>query len=175
MPALNDIKVAIFDFDDTLAVHRNRNYVETRKEDEDGYFLKAYENPQVFYETIEPCVADADMKNLVVYCRNEKIPMFCITGMRFSLHMPAKDAFIKKHYGNDIELITSADQGRKADVVRIMMRHFGLKPSQVLFVDDMQATLDLLKYETGVTGIHPSDVKTLKTKYEDNLFEYIDD
>ena len=124
MISLKNIKVAIFDFDDTLAIHRDSNYVENRKADEDGYFLKAYENPQAFFETIEPCTANNDMRNLVGYCRNEGIPMFCVTGMRFSLHMSAKNAFIKKYYGDDIELITSAGQERKSDVVRILIRHF---------------------------------------------------
>ena len=120
MSSIKDIRVAIFDFDDTLAIHRDNNYVENRKADEDGYFLKAYENPQDFFENIEPCITNTDMENLVCYCRNENIPMFCVTGMRFSLHMPAKAAFIQKHYGDDIELIMSAGQERKTDVVRII-------------------------------------------------------
>ena len=31
MISLKDIKIAIFDFDDTLAIHRDSNYVENRK------------------------------------------------------------------------------------------------------------------------------------------------
>ena len=175
MKTLNNIKIAVFDFDGTLAIHRDRNYVENRKADEDGYFLKAYENPQDFFETIEPCTTNTDIKNLVSYCRNNGIPMFCVTGMRFSLHMPAKAAFIKKHYGNDIELIASAGQQHKSDVVRILMRHFNVSPEQVMFVDDMQTTLDMLNRDTGIMGVHLSEVKDIKTKYGDNLSEYIDD
>ena len=175
MISLKNIKVAIFDFDDTLAIHRDSNYVENRKADEDGYFLKAYENPQAFFETIEPCTANNDMRNLVGYCRNEGIPMFCVTGMRFSLHMSAKNAFIKKYYGDDIELITSAGQERKSDVVRILIRHFNIQPEQVLFVDDMQSTLDKLSNDTGITSVHVSGIKDLKTKYGDTLLEYMDD
>ncbi len=171
---LQNIKVAIFDFDNTLAIHRNGNYVEDRKSDEDGYFLEAYENPQNFFETIEPCTENTDMKNLVSYCRNENIPMFCVTGMKFSLHMPAKAAFIKKHYGDDIELIVSAGQEHKPDVVRILMRHFGITPEQVLFVDDMQTTLDILNHDTGIVGVHLSEVKELKTRYGNTLAEYMD-
>ena len=175
MILLNDIKVAIFDFDDTLAIHKDNTSVKNRMSDEDGYFLKAYENPQTFFETIEPCTENADIRNLVAYCRNEHIPMFCITGMRFSLHMLAKSAFIKKHYGDDIELIASAGQERKSDVVRILMRHFNVRPEEILFVDDMQTTLDILSHDTGITVVHVSDIKYLKTKYNDSLLEYMDD
>lgn len=175
MNTLKDIKIAIFDFDDTLAIHRDSKYVENRKADEDGYFLKAYEKPQDFFEIIEPCTENTDMKNLVGYCRNEGISMFCVTGMRFSLHMPAKAAFIKKHYGDDIELISSAGQEHKPDVVRILMRHFNVSPEQVMFVDDMQTTLDILNHDTGIMGVHLSEVKDLKTKYGDTLLEYMDD
>lgn len=174
MITLANIKVAVFDFDDTLAIHKDSNYVENRKADEDGYFLKAYENPQDFYETIEPCTVNDDMKNLVGYCRNERIPMFCVTGMRFSLHLSAKEAFIRKHYGNDIELIAAAGQERKIDVVRILIRHFGIQPEQLMFVDDMQKTLALLK-PTGITCVHLSEVKGLTTRYGDTLSEYMDD
>ena len=173
---LQNIKVAIFDFDDTLAIHRNSNYIEDHKSDEDGYYLKAYENPQDFFETIEPCTENTDMKNLVGYCRNENIPMFCVTGVRFScLHIPAKNAFIKKHYGDDIELIAAAGQEHKSNVVRVLIRHFDITPEQVLFVDDMQKTLDILKHDTGIIGVHLSEVKELKTKYGDTLLEYMED
>ena len=174
MNTLANIKVAVFDFDDTLAIHKDSNYVENRKADEDGYFLRAYENPQDFYETIEPCTVNDDMKNLVGYCRNERIPMFCVTGMRFSLHLSAKEAFIRKHYGNDIELIAAAVQERKIDVVRILIRHFGIQPEQLMFVDDMQKTLALIK-PAGITCVHLSEVKGLTTRYGDTLSEYMDD
>ena len=88
------------------------NNVKNRKADEDEYFLKAYENPQDFFETIE--------------------------------------------------LIASAGQEHKTDVVRILMRHLNVSPEQVMFVDDMQATLDILNYNTGIIGVHLSKVKDLK-------------
>lgn len=55
---LNNIKVAIFDFDDTLAIHKDIKYIEHRNESEEkllSYFLEAYLNPKSFYEEIEFC------------------------------------------------------------------------------------------------------------------------
>lgn len=55
---LSNIKVAIFDFDETLAIHKDKEYLKHRNENEENlinYYLNAYLNPETFYETIEPC------------------------------------------------------------------------------------------------------------------------
>ena len=42
---LNNIKVAIFDFDDTLAIHKDADYKKRRNENEENlinYYLNAY-------------------------------------------------------------------------------------------------------------------------------------
>lgn len=65
---LKDIRLAIFDFDDTLAIHKNSDYVKTRGKDDDEYFLEAFINPEIFYESIEPCEPSKDMMDLIYYC-----------------------------------------------------------------------------------------------------------
>lgn len=55
---LNNIKVAIFDFDDTLAIHKDKEYITKRSESEEKtleYFLNAYLNKETFFEEIETC------------------------------------------------------------------------------------------------------------------------
>ena len=55
---LRSIKVAIFDFDDTLAFHKDKDYLKHRNENDENlliYYLNAYLNPESFYETIESC------------------------------------------------------------------------------------------------------------------------
>lgn len=55
---LNKIKVAIFDFDDTLAIHKDRDFIKHRNENEENllnYFLNAYLYPDTFYDSIEQC------------------------------------------------------------------------------------------------------------------------
>ena len=53
-----NIKVVIFDFDDTLAIHKDRDFLKHRSENEETYlnfYLNAYLNPETFYENIESC------------------------------------------------------------------------------------------------------------------------
>lgn len=55
---LDNIKVAIFDFDDTLAIHKDRDFLKHRSENEETYlnfYLNAYLNLENFYENIESC------------------------------------------------------------------------------------------------------------------------
>ena len=65
---LSSIKVAIFDFDDTLAIHKDKDYLKHRNENEENllnYYLNAYLNPESFYETIESCSICDSLQNLI--------------------------------------------------------------------------------------------------------------
>ena len=49
---LDNIKVVIFDFDDTLAIHKDKDFCKHRRENENkylGYYLNAYKEPNTFY------------------------------------------------------------------------------------------------------------------------------
>ena len=59
---LNKIKVAVFDFDDTLAIHKDKNYIQRRKGSND-YYIQAYLHPDTFYETIEYHVGNKQNRN----------------------------------------------------------------------------------------------------------------
>ena len=48
---LKNIRVVIFDFDDTLALYVDKNFCKHRRESEEkylNYYLKAYQNPDTF-------------------------------------------------------------------------------------------------------------------------------
>ena len=55
---LNNIKVAILDFDETLAIHKDKDFTKHRSESEENFsnwYYNAYKNPNIFYEEIESC------------------------------------------------------------------------------------------------------------------------
>lgn len=143
---LSDIKVAAFDFDDTLAVHKDKDYVAHRKAlNEDNYFKMAYLYPNDFYESIETCVAPLEMQSCISYLRSlSTIKLYCVSGMKHTLHFKAKETFIHRHYGLDIELIAAGSQERKAAVLRVLQSVYDCRADEVLFVDDQQSTVDLL-------------------------------
>ena len=154
---LDNIKVAIFDFDDTLAFHKDREFIEHRKKD-NTYWIQAYKNPKIFYEKIEPCIAPEQMQKLVNCCREKHIKMYCLSAMRFSLHSKAKENFIKNNYGKDIEFLSASSQEIKTDVVKLMCEIYNCKLENILFVDDMEDNINNMK-NLGIYALTPGDLK----------------
>lgn len=64
--------------------------------------------------------------------------------MKFSFHLKAKQNFIHKNYGNDIEIISCYPQERKADSVKIIQKANNYNLSEILFVDDIKDNVDKL-------------------------------
>ena len=136
---LSNIKVAIFDFDDTLAIHKDKNYLKHRNENEENllnYYLNAYLNPGSFYETIEPCLISDSLQNLIKTFETKGVKMYCVSGMKFSFHLKAKENFVHKYYSNDIEVISARSQELKCDAVKIIKRINNCDLNEILFIDD---------------------------------------
>lgn len=157
---LDNIKVVIFDFDDTLAIHRDKDFCKHRRESEDkylGYYLNAYKNPNTFYEDIEPCIKSEILYNFINNLRDNNIKMYCLSGMKFSFHLKAKQSFINKYYGSDIEIISCASQELKVDGVKIIQRFNNCNLEEILFIDDRQDVIELLN-ATGIKAIVVNDI-----------------
>lgn len=158
---LDNIKVVIFDFDGTLAIHRDKDFVKHRNETEDkrlNYYSNAYQNPNSFFEDIELCDKSETLYNLIEELRNKNIKMYCLSGMKFSFHFNAKKNFISKNYGNDIELISVGTQQLKLDGIKIISKVNGCNLNEVLFIEDLEDTVNYLR-NNGVNAINVNDIK----------------
>ena len=158
---LDNIKVVIFDFDDTLAIHRDKDFVKHRNESEDkrlNYYSNAYQNQKHFFEEIEPCDRSEVLYNLIEELRNRNIKMYCLSGMKFSFHLKAKQNFINKHYGNDIEVISASSQELKLDGVKIIQRFNSCNLEEILFIDDRDDVIKLLN-SNGIKSILVKDIE----------------
>lgn len=157
-----NIKVVIFDFDDTLAIHKDKDYLKHRNESEDrrlSYYLNGYKNPENFYEDMEPCVKSESLYNFINQLRSNNIKMYCLSGMKFSFHLKAKQSFINKHYGNDIEVLYTATQKLKVDGVKIIQKLNNCKLEEILFIDDRQDTIENLR-KYGINSMLANDIET---------------
>ena len=70
---LNNIKVSIFDFDETLAIHKDKNFTKHRSESEESFtnwYYNAYKNPNKFYDEIEPCTKSEILYNYINNLKN---------------------------------------------------------------------------------------------------------
>lgn len=145
---LDNIKVVVFDFDGTLAIHRDKDFLKHRNESEDkrlGYYLNAYQNVDTFYEEIEPCDRSEILYNLVEELRSKNIKMYCLSGMKFSFHFKAKQSFINKYYGTDIELVSAGNQQLKLDGIKILAKANNCSLDEILFIEDFEDTITYLK------------------------------
>lgn len=145
---LDHIKVVIFDFDGTLAIHKDKDFVKHRNESEDKrltYYSNAYQNPDNFYEEIEPCEKSEILYNFIEKLRNKNIKMYCLSGMKFSFHFRAKQDFIHKKYGNDIKLISVGTQQLKLDGIKIISKMNNCNLDEILFIEDLEDTVSYLK------------------------------
>ena len=162
---LDNIKVAIFDFDDTLAIHKDRNFLKHRSENEDTYlnfYLNAYLNPETFYENIEVCDKSNSLYKIINILRNNGTKLYCLTGMKFSFHLKAKQNFIRKYYGNDIEVLSCYPQERKVDAVKIIQKVNNCDLSEMLFVDDIKDNVNKLN-KLGTCALLINEVDSLLT------------
>ena len=158
---LENIKVVIFDFDDTLAIHKDKDYSKHRRESEDkylSYYLNAYKNPESFYEDIEPCIKSEVLYNFIINLRSKDIKMYCLSGMKFSFHLKAKQSFINKYYGDDIEVISTASQELKTNGVKIIQKFNDCELEEILFIDDRSDVVNLLN-SNGIKSILVKDIE----------------
>ena len=160
---LNDIKVAIFDFDDTLAIHKDKDYQKHRNESEDkllNYYLNAYLNPEKFYEIIEPCNMSESILKLINILRKNNVKIYCVSGMKFSFHLKAKEYFVHKYYANDIEVISTRNQELKVEAAKIISKINNCSFDEILFVDDIEENIITFN-KVGMNALLPNDVDSL--------------
>lgn len=160
---LNNIKVAISDFDDTLAIHKDKDYIKHRNENEENllnYYLNAYLNPNSFYESIEPCNMSKSIFKLINILRKNNVKIYCVSGMKFSFHLKAKEYFVHKYYGNDIEVISTRNQELKVDAAKIISKVNNCNLNEILFVDDIEE--NIINFNgIGINALLPNDVDSL--------------
>ena len=160
---LSNIKVAIFDFDDTLAIHKDKDYQKHRNESEEklqNYYLNAYLVPEKFYEIIEPCNMSESILKLINILRKNNVKIYCVSGMKFSFHLRAKEYFVHKYYGNDIEVISTRNQQLKIDAAKIISKANNCNLNEVLFVDDIEE--NIINFDKiGINALLPGNVDSL--------------
>lgn len=160
---LDNIKVAIFDFDDTLAIHKDKNYIEHRNENEENllnYYLSAYLNPNSFYDSIEPCDISKSIFKLITILRKNNVKLYCVSGMKFSFHFKAKENFVHKYYGNDIEMISAKNQELKVEAAKIISKINNCNLNEILFIDDIVKNINTFN-KIGINALLLDDIDSI--------------
>ena len=119
-----------------MAIHKDVDFLKHRSESEEkrlNYYKNAFLN---FYTDIEVCDRSEVCYKLIKRLIDNNIKMYCLSGMKFSFHLKAKQEFINKQYGNDIEVISVCTQELKVDGIKIISKIYGCNLNEILFIDD---------------------------------------
>ena len=152
---LDQIKVAIFDFDETLALHKDKDYTKHRSATEESFakfFIAAYTKPEGFYDDVEPCTVNEPLLRLIQDLRERGAKLYCLSGMKYSFHFEAKRAFVRAHYGDDIEMLFAASQEKKLECAKVLAKMNDCRLDEVLFVDDRRDVIELME-KNGIIAI----------------------
>lgn len=160
---LNNFKVVIFDFDNTLAIHNDKDYLKNRNQSENSlfnYYSNAYLNSDYFYETIEPCTVNDTLKKLIDFFEFRNVKMYCVSGMKFSFNFKAKEYFIQKNYSKNIEVVSVGSQQLKVDAIKIIQRINSCSLNEILFIDEIKENVIRFN-DIGVCALLPDDINDL--------------
>lgn len=149
--ALDCIKVAFFDFDDTLAVWSQRKKKEFSFE---GCLTDLIAHRHSYDDAVVP----KGMVEFVSAISEYVDKMFVLTYERCSLWKDEKKAYVDKNYPKAFDDVIIA--GRPEDKVMIMKAFaeaHRLKHCEVLFIDDDRETLWLARQE-GFTVVNPMEI-----------------
>ncbi|MEI3499379.1 MAG: hypothetical protein V8Q71_02650 [Bacilli bacterium] len=80
--------------------------------------------------------------------------------MKFSFHLKAKEYFVHKYYGDDIEVISSRNQELKIAAAKIISKINNCNLNEMLFVDDIKENIISFNKE-GINAVLPDDVGSL--------------
>lgn len=83
-----NITMAVFDFDNTLAMHQGSRDIE--KNHLQLFYDAAQHSPETFYERVVPCKAPKATVDFVKKLAFDGVRLVCLSGMRCSLNLAAK-------------------------------------------------------------------------------------
>lgn len=87
----------------------------------------------------------------------KSIKMYCVSGMKFSFYLKAKEHFVHKYYSENIEVISSRSQELKCDAARIIQRINNCNLNEILFVDDIED--NIIRFNNmGIYALLPKEI-----------------
>ena len=152
------IKVAIFDFDHTLA-EKKKEFPGTDEE----FYTEAYKDPILFYHKYYR--APEKMRGLVMALKNSGTEKFvCMSHMPYSINFKAKEFFVRVCYRNNFEMMSTESASAKIKLIDMMAKYvWHVSPEEILLVDDKPETR-MLAEKLGCQVMDPAkcDIDELK-------------
>lgn len=126
----DNLKMVLYDFDDTLCIHEN-HYRDT---DESIYShnIDVLKNGADSWHT---CSINNHMKEFMELCREQGLRQGLISATP-NLHSAAKCEWVKQHYGIELENFCVSRAAEKVPTMRALSDVYGYQHYQMMIVDD---------------------------------------
>lgn len=132
---LNEIRVILWGFDDTLCFHST--YL---SRNDHIYNMRVLE---CGVHTWNACSKNKQLQEFMWQCENMKIEQGLMSEVISSKHAEAKVDWVSENYGIDLGNYCVSSQANKLDIMKALADIKGIKPNKILLIDDKRTTLTM--------------------------------
>lgn len=148
---LDKIKLAVFDYDDTLCIHqRYLNDSRYRGEANSLLILRGEDE-------WKDCLPPEFMKKFISICYNKDIDMGLISCTDTYIRAEAKLKWVYDNYGVRMKNYCVGRQDLKIPMLQDLKDAFKLRKEEILFIDDMYLHIDTA-HEKGFISCSPAEI-----------------
>ena len=161
---LENLKMVLFDFDDTLAIHSHGHRISDHLM---KYMINVHSESKELWNTSKPNI---QLKKFMDYLAYKNIPMGLISGVHDCKSAERKIEWVKENYGYSLGNYCVSSQEQKMIELSTIAEVNGLHRSQIAFVDDYYENLGNAE-KMGFTTFSPMEIVNLVNCIQNTDFE----
>ena len=161
---LENLKMVLFDFDDTLAIHSHGHRISDHLM---KYMINVHSGSKELWNTSKP---NLQLKQFMDYLAYKNIPMGLISGVHDCKAAERKIEWVKENYGYSLENYCVSSQEQKMIELTTIAEVNGLHESQIALVDDYYENLGNAE-KMGFTTFSPMEIVNLVNCFQNTDLE----
>lgn len=148
---MDKVKIALFDFDDTLCIHAQHG------DEEEDHFVKNMILGKDHW-TEKGCVPNKQIHSFLLYCKGIYVRIGLISWTGSFLHMKTKQKWAEeKYHPVKFENFCVGTLEGKIEIMQGLCEAYGYAREQILIVDDLYKTLSVAE-NRGFQACTPMEV-----------------
>ena len=148
---LSKVKIVLFDFDDTLCIHRKADNF-----DIDSYNVAMVKGGTSYWDMMGSA-PNKQMKVFMNKLSEDDVELGLISATKLSCTGANKIEWVKLNYGYTLKNYCSGDFEGKVQIIKALITANNFSPDEVLFVDDLYSNIDAVA-KLGVQVATPMEV-----------------
>lgn len=164
MNKLENLKMVLFDFDDTLAVHSQGHRISDHLM---KYMINVHSGSKELWNTSKP---NLQLKKFMDYLACKNISMGLISGVHDCKAAERKIEWVKENYGYSLENYCVSSQEQKMIELSTIAEVNGFHKNQIALVDDYYENLGNAE-KMGFTTFSPMEIVNLVNCFQNTDLE----